>query len=38
MDTLYRCLDRLCAHKTELFMLLKQKWRLLFNASYDVLL
>ena len=37
-DTLYRCLDRLCAHKTELFSFLKQKWSLLFNASYDVLL
>ena len=37
-DTLYRCLDRLCAHKTELFTFLKQKWSLLFNASYDVLL
>jgi len=37
-DTLYRCLDRLCVHKTELFSFLKQKWSLLFNASYDVLL
>ena len=37
-DTLYRCLDRLCAHKTELFSFLKRKWSLLFNASYDVLL
>ena len=37
-DTLYRCLDLLCAHKADLFSFLKQKWSLLFNASYDVLL
>ena len=37
-DTLYRCLDLLCDHKADLFSFLKQKWSLLFNASYDVLL
>ncbi len=37
-DTLYRCLDKLCEHKTELFSFLKNQWSLLFNASYDVLL
>lgn len=37
-DTLYRCLDQLCAHKTELFSFLKNRWSVLFNASYDVLL
>jgi transposase len=37
-DTLYRCLDKLCKHKTDLFSFLKKQWSLLFNASYDVLL
>ena len=37
-DTLYRCLDKLCEHKNELFGFLKTQWSLLFNASYDVLL
>ena len=37
-DTLYRCLDLLCAHKADLFSFLRKKWSLLFNASYDVLL
>jgi hypothetical protein len=37
-DTLYRCLDKLCAHKTDLFTFLKERWSGLFNASYDVLL
>ena len=37
-DTLYRCLDRLCEHKSDLFSFLKTQWSLLFNASYDVLL
>jgi len=37
-DTLYRCLDKLCGHKTDLFSFLKAQWSLLFNASYDVLL
>ena len=37
-NTLYRCLDKLCAHKQELFSFLKTQWGLLFHASYDVLL
>ena len=37
-DTLYRCLDKLCTHKSELFSFLKERWADLFNASYDVLL
>lgn len=37
-DTLYRCLDRLCKHKAALFSFLKDRWSLLFDASYDVLL
>ncbi|MBU4246842.1 MAG: IS1634 family transposase [Verrucomicrobia bacterium] len=37
-DTLYRCLDKLLAHKTELFSHLHQRWATLFDAKYDVLL
>jgi hypothetical protein len=37
-DTLYRCLDRLCGHKADLFSFLKDRWSLMFDASYDVLL
>lgn len=37
-DTLYRCLDKLCSHKTDLFSFLKDRWSVMFNASYDVLL
>ena len=37
-DTLYRCLDKLCEHKADLFFFLKTRWGELFNASYDVLL
>ena len=35
---LYRCHDRLTAHKQSLFSHLTQRWRDLFNASFDVLL
>jgi transposase len=35
---LYQCHDKLLAHKTELFRHLRQRWRDLFNASFDVLL
>jgi DDE family transposase len=35
---LYRCHDRLLAHKTALFAHLVERWRDLFNASFDVLL
>ena len=37
-DTLYRCLDKLVAHKEELFSHLKKRWELLFDARYEVLL
>ena len=37
-DTLYRCLDKLCPHKADLFSFLKEQWSLLFDASYDILL
>lgn len=35
---LYGCHDRLLAHKTAVFDHLVQRWRDLFNASFDVLL
>jgi Transposase DDE domain len=37
-DTLYRCHDRLLAHKAALFSHLQERWRDLFNARFDVLL
>jgi transposase len=37
-DTLYRCLDLLVEPKKNLFIFLKKRWQMLFNASYDVLL
>lgn len=37
-DTLYRCLDKLLEHKEDLFSFLKERWSLMFNASYDILL
>ena len=37
-DRLYRCLDRVLAHKRELFGWLKQKWMDLFQADFEVLL
>lgn len=37
-DRLYRCLDRLLAHKNELFVWLRQKWADLFQAEFEVLL
>jgi len=37
-QNLYRCLDRLLAHKKGLFRFLKQRWQDLFNAGFDVLL
>lgn len=36
--TLYRCHDRVLAHKRALFDHLVARWRDLFNASFDVLL
>ena len=37
-DTLYRCLDKLLAHKEALFGFLKERWQGLFGITYDVLL
>jgi hypothetical protein len=37
-DNLYRCLDKLLAHKTELFGFLQQRWKTLFDAKFEVLL
>jgi transposase len=37
-DTLYRCHDRLLAHKAALCTHLQARWRDLFNAKFDVLL
>ena len=32
-DNLYRCLDKLLAHKTDLFSFLQQRWKTLFEAK-----
>src|SRR5271169_5717731 len=37
-NALYRCLDKLLAHKPALFSHLCQRWRDLFGISFDVLL
>jgi len=37
-DTLYRCLDKLVAHKDALFKFLQARWGELFAARFDVLL
>jgi hypothetical protein len=37
-DKLYRCLDRLVAHKEDFFAYLKHRWQMLFNPRFDVLL
>ncbi len=37
-DRLYRCLDRLLPYKDELCQHLTQRWKTLFDASFDVLL
>lgn len=37
-DNLYRCLDKLLVHKSDLFGFLQQRWRALFQAEFDVLL
>ena len=37
-DRLYRCLDRVLPHKEELCQHLVQRWKTLFDASFDVLL
>lgn len=37
-DNLYRCLDRVLEHKEALFTFLKERWKDLFGATFDVLL
>lgn len=37
-DRLYRCLDRVLAHKDDLCRHLVQRWKTLFDAKFDVLL
>ena len=37
-DTLYRCLDRLLAHKRDFFSFLRARWETLFDAHFDVLI
>jgi transposase len=37
-NALYRCLDKLVAHKTALFAHLRQRWHDLFAAGFEVLL
>jgi transposase len=37
-DNLYRCLDKLLAHKTDLFSFLQQRWKTLFDAKFEILL
>ena len=37
-DRLYRCLDRILKHKGDLFVHLQQRWRNLFDVSFEVLL
>ena len=38
IHTLYACHDRLLEHKAQVFAHLVNRWRDLFNASFDVLL
>ncbi len=37
-DRLYRCLDRILKHKSDLFVHLQQRWKNLFEVSFHVLL
>ncbi len=37
-NALYRCLDKLLAHKTALFRHLRERWQDLFGARFEVLL
>ena len=36
--TLYRCLDKLVAHKRAFFSFLRERWETLFEARFDILL
>ena len=37
-DTLYRCLDKLLVHKRAFLSFLRQRWEVLFQARFDILL
>ncbi len=37
-DTLYRCLDKLLPHKEAMFSFLQERWKTLFDATFEVLL
>ena len=37
-NTLYRCLDKLIAHKQAMFGFLRERWKDLFEADFEVLL
>ena len=37
-DTLYRCLDKLAAHRRAFFSFLRERWETLFDARFDILL
>ena len=37
-DRLYRCLDRILEHKSDVFVHLQQRWKDMFHAEFDVLL
>jgi hypothetical protein len=37
-DRLYRCLDRILKHKESLCQFIAERWKTLFDASFDVLL
>jgi hypothetical protein len=36
-DTLYRCLDKILEHRTELFRHLRKRWEDLFQVKFEVL-
>ena len=38
LQSLYRCQDKLLAHKQDLFRYLQQRWQDLFQAEFEVLL
>lgn len=37
-NTLYRCLDKLLPHKEAMFSFLQERWKTLFEATFEVLL
>jgi len=37
-NNLYRCLDKLTAHKQAMFTFLGERWKDLFQANFEVLL